>query len=226
MQLRTVLLSGLAALTPIGCGKETIVIATIEDGSVDAAPTACVRSDGGTDCPNGFFCSTPTCTSTAGTCEAIPGVNSCTDDYAPECDCNGVSYFNGCLRRAAGQRVASSASCDSTFPMMPFQCRPPRAEGAPPGGEPSRACPLETSSCSFVFSISSEFADAGIDFRDLICRSPVASVVGTCWVLPATCPSSSAAHLRTCSGQCIDACVAIREGGLVFPCEVADASPE
>jgi hypothetical protein len=90
-------------LTLLACGSDDIVLANIpsEDGGRTPPQLRCVTED---DCPSGFFCGKQTCDSPAGSCESFPG--RCSDEMSAVCGCDGITYFNNCLRRAAG--VASS----------------------------------------------------------------------------------------------------------------------
>jgi hypothetical protein len=204
-----------------GCGQNTIIIANFSDASV-APPLACTTSDAGSTCPTGQFCETSTCGSNEGLCQEVHA-EKCQNDttYGAQCDCDGISYFNQCLRRAASKSPSNADfPCDSQ-------------SGPHKGCAPAQECPAE-SACAFVItSLDPRLAffvgDASADFTSACVAAPPAAdsldkVIGNCWVLPPTCPTSTGTKLRSCKG-CKDACSAIRAGGPLISCD-PDASDD
>jgi hypothetical protein len=222
----------LAVWGAAGCGNETIPIATVGDASVDAGAVTCTLSDAGielgTPCQDGEFCETKICGATVGTCTTIPPDASCDGaDYDPECGCNGVSYFNGCLRRAAKINASAATACDlQSGPGPNSICDPsalPLGNLGCPGGSGSNACAFISPS---FFSVA--LGDGGFNLHSLACTAqpPDPRKIGSCWVLPLACPATSSSYFCTCLGQRLDACAAIKSGGILLPCDSPDASDD
>jgi hypothetical protein len=80
-----------------------------------AAPGICEDTtcggEQGIACDPGSFCETrPGCDEMAvGMCQEIP--ETCTDDEAPVCGCDGVTYANDCARQAAGIALDFRGDC-------------------------------------------------------------------------------------------------------------------
>jgi hypothetical protein len=214
-------LAAVVARGVTGCGTP-IVVATIGDAS--DAPIACTVSDAGTTCPSGTFCETLSCDSTNGLCTPIVDKLSDPARYAPECGCDGISYFNRSRRQAAAMSPSSlTTSCESQTSGPHAACGIFAMAGCPDG-----------TTCAAVFSDPSGpfapyVADAGA-ILEAFCNDtpPTFHNLGNCWALPETCPPSSSASLLSCSGGCIDACPAIRAGGPSINCNPApgDASAD
>ncbi len=70
----------------------------------------------GTSCAAGLFCDFPSdarcgAGDQTGLCKAKP--EACTEQYAPVCGCDGMTYGNACTAQGAGVSVASEGECAS-----------------------------------------------------------------------------------------------------------------
>jgi len=101
-----------AVSTAAACSDETVVLATIPgtsgDGGTRSSDTRCVST---TDCPEGTFCDKFDCDDVSGVCEPYP--TFCGDDEHTVCGCDGVNYYNDCLRRAAGVPHGRLSECST-----------------------------------------------------------------------------------------------------------------
>ncbi|MGH7269350.1 MAG: Kazal-type serine protease inhibitor domain-containing protein [Polyangiaceae bacterium] len=187
---------GLGMVLSIGaCGSENVLVASLPDP--DAGGLACGNAS---DCPPGSLCSMPSCGATEGVCAREPLRSACTETESPVCGCDKVTYYNDCLRLAAGVRAASPGAC-------PF--------GA---GKPCTTTCEEGATCARVEPV------ALTPILTAICSMPAASPAsvpalwpGSCWVLPDACPPGARGDVRSfcpIGAQCLDTCTAIRTGGL------------
>lgn len=65
------------------------------------------------DCPPyGYYCVKDSCSDPTGVCEPRPVV--CPTDVGPVCGCNGVTYWNDCLRQQLGSAASTPGECQST----------------------------------------------------------------------------------------------------------------
>jgi hypothetical protein len=94
------------ALVVVACADETITLATISTTDGAVLPTRCTQP---TDCPSGTFCERTSCGEAAGTCQLFP--IDCTNDERPVCGCDGIIYFNDCLRRLNGAAASTPGVC-------------------------------------------------------------------------------------------------------------------
>jgi hypothetical protein len=212
--LSTVLL--FVALT--GCAPETILIAQSEDGGLDAqvdaslvdtgaeagsddatfppASDASVRSDAGycfdtNNCQPGWYCAKLRCGDARGTC-AIPPRQCDEFDFGPVCGCNGITYFNDCLRQLDGVGAHNVGECTG----------PQRRRCAPFSGV---VCP-RSKYCALI------------DLTDQCGFNGVAPE-GKCWDLPGDCSMSrdAGAVFQRCGGprpaerECVGLCDAIHD---------------
>jgi hypothetical protein len=167
-----------------GCATSEIVVATLDGGDEGRR---CVTN---ADCPANAFCAMDSCTDDHGGCELRPDL--CDDTVGPTCGCDGVNYWNDCLRRQAGVASSSIGECLDTA----VGCSDSTAQGCPLGASCSRL--LFGSNCS---------------------TSPPP---GTCWMLPSACPDGGSTETWTsCADptRCDDTCTAIRSG---VPHQLAD----
>jgi hypothetical protein len=175
---------GSLALAP-GCGTDDVIVATlpaeVEADAGAGADSGCSTND---DCQPAEFCARTSCNEAYGTCEVRPLL--CDDQQGPSCGCDGVSYWNDCLRMQYGATASQSGSCSTgaascmdqnalDCPVIGAAC----AKLLPPGV----ACPPDT--------------------------------LGACWVLPVECPQMDLPdRWNACDDRmdCEDTCQAIRSG--------------
>lgn len=68
---------------------------------------SCTTND---DCPGlGWLCSKPTCGSAMGVCKPLP--LECDASHAPVCGCNGITFWNDCLREQQGEPSSVPGDC-------------------------------------------------------------------------------------------------------------------
>lgn len=164
------------------CGTQSIDL-TRSTVTGDASVTE-LHCSAPSDCPSGTYCEKPSCADETGTCTFFPP--ECPDDDAPVCGCDRITYFNDCLRKAAG--VASA---------KPGPCGLP--DGTSCGGKMDVQCP-EGSLCA-------RFVGPGPCPMD---------AMGSCWVVPASCPTKTMKpEWDSCFSfyKCLDTCTAIKTGG-------------
>ncbi len=143
------------------------------------------------------LCERSSCKEPLGKCATRPPV--CDPAPAPVCGCDGITYWNDCLRRAFGVTAATLGECPpGTSPCDPVL--PPKDPKDPPPAVQS--CPLGAS-CARLLSVGSS------------CDKPMPK--GACWRLPARCPLDADANTgdgfvscKDPKSPCTSTCDAIR----------------
>jgi len=179
-------LATFGACSLAACAAEDVVIANIpadSDGGKPEPPAPCVKDD---DCSVSQFCERSTCSDQVGHCRNKPPFCDSTSDTV--CGCDGVTYWNDCLRESNGVSkdidgiCASGITCDDDG-------------GAAP-------CGNAKASCGTLFFHQDQ---CGLD------------VHGLCWVLPDSCPTGAQTDWASCGSPfCTDVCTAIRSGARYF----------
>ena len=170
-------------LTGAACGTGDVVVAELDSAS-NAHP--CRMN---AECAPTAYCAKATCSDTSGSCLLRPLMCDNTDAMAAaSCGCDGVTYWNDCLREQSGVAAHTDGECAASAAM----CSSADAAGCPtPGASCARllpggpACPADT--------------------------------IGACWVLPPDCPMmmpGTGTRWLACDGSnsCDDTCAAIRSG--------------
>ncbi len=160
------------------CGGKDVVVAR------DTAPTMGGPCKDIHDCLAVEFCSKPSCTAAEGQCQPRPVM--CGGESSSTCGCDGVNYWNDCLRRQSGIAASVPGECTDEY----FVC----------GGHKGTACPTAGALCARFVLDNSGACDPAL--------------AGVCWRLPPQCPSDDGGAVWQSCGprppQCLDACRAIR----------------
>jgi hypothetical protein len=202
LRTRACALASTLVITLVGaCSSEEIVLARIPaslDDDALGAPMRCADND---DCAPHGFCARARCDDVAGACEPRPVV--CADEASPVCGCDGITYWNDCVRLAAGVTAMTAGECTN----RPRACGG-RRDG-PQGGGTDPTSPERCPDGTFCARLLPPSSDPGA-------RCPP-DVPGTCWALPAACPKDPGSdRWLSCGGpepsQCETTCDAIRTG--------------
>ena len=154
-----------AALSLVCCAPQDVVVADVHglDGGGDAKPIGkpCKTND---DCGLSSFCERLTCDDVDGVCQVRP--TFCEDGRAETCACDGVTFWNDCLRRQRGEPASVLG-----------QCRSPDC-----GGASRKPCEFFGAYCARL-----------LPQPDAMCDGPMKDMIdGFCWVLPLSCPAIGA----------------------------------
>jgi hypothetical protein len=91
------------------CSSTDVTLATLPAGDDAQAPPA-PRCASIFDCPAGTsYCDKTGCDSVSGTCVPFPA--DCDNEEKPVCGCDGITYFDHCLRQQAGIAAESPGPC-------------------------------------------------------------------------------------------------------------------
>jgi hypothetical protein len=127
------------------CSSTDVPLATLPAGD-DAATPPAPRCASITDCPQGTYCEKETCDSPSGTCTFYPA--ECPSVEMPVCGCDGVTYFDHCLRQIWG------VPSETMGPCMAFTCGGPSNNPCPAdshcaqlGGGPGHCSPMAEGNC-------------------------------------------------------------------------------
>ncbi|HEX7664832.1 MAG TPA: hypothetical protein VF407_09985 [Polyangiaceae bacterium] len=101
---------GIAVLAPLACAPNDVVIADIpsDDGGKPTQQSPCVRDD---DCDTNQYCERDTCDAQVGKCHYKPPFCD-SSDGDPKCGCDGVNYWNDCLRNQQGVSKQNDSTCE------------------------------------------------------------------------------------------------------------------
>jgi hypothetical protein len=164
------------------CAPEEIVLASRErPGKSIVIVTSGIPCNDPRDCRVDESCNRNGCATATGVCEPLP--ESCSDELAPVCGCDGLFYFNDCLRRERGVALARVEEC---LPLALF-CGGPLDLPCPGGSHCGKRLPPNAPICP---------SDAP----------------GMCWVLPVCGPDPVGVErwaLCGGAGACVDTCTAI-----------------
>jgi hypothetical protein len=189
-----VLRLSLALVTLLACGEEDVIVGSIastaEGGSSPAfeggSGQPCSNNE---DCIPQAYCQKSSCAAPKGACELRP-FEVCASELKTVCGCDGVVYWNDCLRMRDGVAASTAGECTGALPF------------AACGGPGNVSCPVADARCNHL----SPSSGSG-------CVLPAA---GVCWVLPEVCPAEAGVpEWHSCSVSataCTDLCTAINSG--------------
>lgn len=172
----------MAAATLGACATEEIIVASEAPPLDGGRPVACAST---AECGAEEVCRKTSCDAPSGECLRRPLL--CTASPEPVCGCDGVTYFNDCLRLSRGVESASAGEC---------------VTGAARCGGPERTTCPAGAFCARLFPPGPA------------CPRGDREAPGSCWALPADCglEPHGGDRWRPCGveGPCIDTCAAIR----------------
>jgi hypothetical protein len=166
-----------AAGVGAACSVEDVIVAQ------DFAGGAGGPCSDSVDCLPVEFCSKTSCTAPRGRCEIRPV--DCDDQQQTTCGCDGVNYWNDCLRRQNAVAAGTGTECAVLL--------------TPCGGFRGTPCPEGGARCARIVPGPGDVCDPGVP--------------GVCWMLPQRCPADDGGSLwETCGSRppmCTSFCEAI-----------------
>jgi hypothetical protein len=197
----------------LGCGRHLSEVASvIDDGGVDAE-TPCGPTMA--PCPANQRCAGSCDDPTTGKCELIPDSSTCTGPYSAVCGCNGISYFNDCLRKAAQEDLKATGqctlatTCDGGAPCLGAKfCSPTGSCGDEDAGQ----------YCAFTFPFPLFPGPLPAAEEGAVCGF-LGLVPPVCWALPKNCPMGDEATITKCGSEgigLVTPCAALKYGGASF----------
>jgi hypothetical protein len=171
------------------CSSTDVPLATLPSGDDGSAPPPPPRCASIVDCPPGTYCDKTTCGDPSGTCLVAP--TECDSSEKPVCGCDGITYFNHCLRQ--------EYSIESE---TPDPCRTPSCGG--PSGVTCAAGQL----CALLGGMGPTHCSPMADGTCWVLppQCPPANEATNFWD---SCPPSVQ--------HCVPTCDAIRDGGAYVP---------
>ncbi len=135
----------LTLLLACSCGPVEVVLVDLDnapDGGMDFRGPPCSANS---DCMGDGFCERRACTDSFGRCRRRP--QFCPPDANPVCGCNGVTYWNDCLRQSSGIAAATLGECVNGASCATQACPDSRASCARLVSEPSECSASLESTC-------------------------------------------------------------------------------
>ncbi len=174
-----------------GCSPSDAVVAykkVTDGGGAGSDGGPCLQSS---DCEEGFFCSKADCLADGGTCQGRPAASDCPSEFGAACGCDGVKYWNDCLRRVAGVNPSNCLG----------QSTPPCQSSAEcPGADAGAVCSK---------------LGCGLPYGGICWVLPASCPADTIYTIPVTFERCSS------PGECgLDLCSAIRSEEPVEACGV------
>jgi hypothetical protein len=104
------------------CAPSDVVVAALQPGDIDSgdagpAGPVCMTND---DCASSDYCARNRCDDLSGTCQIRP--TECDSTTAFSCGCDGVTYWNDCLRQFNGTTASVPGECGQPHVPQPFRC--------------------------------------------------------------------------------------------------------